>query len=183
MTTGGATRTLIATIMDALTGRRLAAPWSLRYSLAAALFAVGFALRLILIPADGGYPFLTFYSAVIIAAMVCGTGPAILTATLGAAAAEYYFIPPLHSLAIGHAGIVPFSVFCVSASLICLLAKLQESAALQLRESDERYRGILEDQSETICRYLRDGTLIYVNDAFCRLAGRPSHELLGTHGI
>lgn len=50
-----------------------------------------------------------------------------------------------------------------------------------LRESEARYRGILEDQTELICRFLEDGTITYVNPAVCRyfevaeggLVGKP----------
>jgi PAS domain S-box-containing protein len=38
----------------------------------------------------------------------------------------------------------------------------------QLRESEERYRRTVEDQTELICRFLPDGTLTYANDAFYR---------------
>ncbi len=37
-----------------------------------------------------------------------------------------------------------------------------------LRESEERYRAIVEDQTELICRHLPDGTLTFANGAYCR---------------
>ncbi len=41
--------------------------------------------------------------------------------------------------------------------------------ALQaLRESSARYRAIVEDQTELICRFKPDGSLTFVNDAYCR---------------
>jgi PAS domain S-box-containing protein len=48
-----------------------------------------------------------------------------------------------------------------------------------LRLSEERYRLVVEDQTETICRIASDGTFTYVNDAFCRFFGRTKEELLG----
>lgn len=42
-----------------------------------------------------------------------------------------------------------------------------------------RYRMVLEDQTELISRYLADGTLIYVNPAYCRFFGKSEAELLG----
>ncbi len=48
-----------------------------------------------------------------------------------------------------------------------------------LRESEERYRNVVETQSELICRYLPDGTLTFVNDAYCRFFGRSREELIG----
>lgn len=40
-----------------------------------------------------------------------------------------------------------------------------------LRESEARYRAIVEDQTELICRFVADATLTYANGAFCRAFG------------
>ena len=47
-------------------------------------------------------------------------------------------------------------------------------------ESESRYRGIVEDQTELVCRYLPDTTLTFVNAAFAAFYGRRTRELLGT---
>jgi PAS domain S-box-containing protein len=39
---------------------------------------------------------------------------------------------------------------------------------------------VVEDLTETICRFLPDGTLIYVNEVFCRMFGSAREELIGT---
>ena len=49
----------------------------------------------------------------------------------------------------------------------------------RLRQSEARYRGIVEDQTELICRNLPDGTLTFVNDAYCRYFNRSRDELIG----
>ncbi|MDM8549410.1 PAS domain S-box protein [Desulfobacterales bacterium HSG2] len=48
-----------------------------------------------------------------------------------------------------------------------------------LRENEARYRAIVEDQTELICRYLSDGTLTFVNEAYCRYFEKRSEELIG----
>jgi PAS domain S-box-containing protein len=55
--------------------------------------------------------------------------------------------------------------------------KLTEQA---LRESEARYRAIVEDQTELICRFLPDATLTFVNHAYCRFSGKSAQELLGS---
>ncbi|MEK7310796.1 MAG: GAF domain-containing protein, partial [Chloroflexota bacterium] len=47
-----------------------------------------------------------------------------------------------------------------------------------LRQSEARYRAVVEDQTELICRYLPDGTHTFVNDAYCRYYGKEREELL-----
>ena len=53
-------------------------------------------------------------------------------------------------------------------------------ATRALRESEARYRAIVEDQTELICRFLPDGTLTFVNEAYCRYFGRKREELVGS---
>jgi PAS domain S-box-containing protein len=48
-----------------------------------------------------------------------------------------------------------------------------------LRASEERYREVLDSQTDLICRYLPDTTLTYVNEAYCRYFGRTRDELIG----
>ncbi len=48
-----------------------------------------------------------------------------------------------------------------------------------LRESEERYRGVVEDQTEFICRFLPDGTILFVNDAYCRYFGLDRATIIG----
>lgn len=57
-----------------------------------------------------------------------------------------------------------------------LKIRQQEDA---LRKSQARYRAVVEDQSELICRFLPDGTLTFVNDAYCRYFGLERPELMG----
>lgn len=49
----------------------------------------------------------------------------------------------------------------------------------ELRESRELYRGVVEDQTELICRFRPDGTFIFVNDAYCRYFNKSKKEILG----
>jgi len=49
----------------------------------------------------------------------------------------------------------------------------------ELRESEERYRAIAEDIPVLICRFLPDGKITYVNEAYCRCFEKTSEELVG----
>lgn len=50
-----------------------------------------------------------------------------------------------------------------------------------LRQSEARYLGIIEDQTELIARYKPDGILTFVNEAFCRFFGLTREQLIGHH--
>jgi PAS domain S-box-containing protein len=55
--------------------------------------------------------------------------------------------------------------------------KLAEAA---LKESEARYRNVVEDQTEFISRFRPDGTYVFVNDAYCRYYHKPREEIIGT---
>lgn len=49
----------------------------------------------------------------------------------------------------------------------------------ELRDSTERFRGLLQAQGDLIVRRSADGTVLYANDSFCALAG-PYSKIVGT---
>lgn len=60
--------------------------------------------------------------------------------------------------------------------LVVRLAEVQDMEKA-LRASEERYRAVVEDQTEVICRFRPDGTVLFANEAYCRLAGKTLDEL------
>jgi diguanylate cyclase (GGDEF)-like protein/PAS domain S-box-containing protein len=48
-----------------------------------------------------------------------------------------------------------------------------------LRMNEARFRAIVEDQTELICRFLPNGALTFVNEAFCRYYGKHREDLIG----
>jgi PAS domain S-box-containing protein len=52
-----------------------------------------------------------------------------------------------------------------------------------LSASEQRYRNVVESQSELICRFLPDTTLTFVNEAYSRFFNKPTQELIGAKFI
>ncbi|MDP2842900.1 MAG: PAS domain S-box protein [Acetobacterium sp.] len=48
-----------------------------------------------------------------------------------------------------------------------------------LFESERRYRGVVEDQTELISRFRPDGTYVFVNDAYCRFFSVERDHIVG----
>ncbi len=56
---------------------------------------------------------------------------------------------------------------------------LRKQAKEALRQSEERYRAIVEEQIELVSRWRSDKTLTFVNDSYCKFFGKTREELLG----
>ncbi|NEQ78823.1 MAG: PAS domain S-box protein, partial [Moorea sp. SIO2I5] len=68
--------------------------------------------------------------------------------------------------------------------ILCILSMVEDiterkQAEEAVRHSEERFRAIIEDQTELICRLKLDGTLTFVNDAYCRYFDKDRSELVG----
>ena len=84
------------------------------------------------------------------------------------------------------------TVFSLQAFLILMAVPLmflsaviteRHNTAEALRESEARYRSVVETQTELICRYKPDTTLTFVNEAYCRYFDKTRDELIGSKFI
>ncbi|MGS0763842.1 PAS domain S-box protein [Syntrophomonas curvata] len=71
---------------------------------------------------------------------------------------------------------IPGTTQSVTSLLDITNRKIYEEA---LAISEARYRGIVEDQTELICRFLPGGELTFVNETYCRYFSKKRPELLG----
>ncbi|MBE9069849.1 PAS domain-containing protein [Leptolyngbya cf. ectocarpi LEGE 11479] len=55
----------------------------------------------------------------------------------------------------------------------------QRRATIALEESETQYRAIVENQTELVCRFLADGRLTFVNQAFCQYFDCSSESVIG----
>ncbi|HEY9620377.1 MAG TPA: PAS domain S-box protein [Crinalium sp.] len=65
----------------------------------------------------------------------------------------------------------------VGVMVIDITERKQAEQAIHISEA--RYRAIVEDQTELICRYLPDGTILFINGAYCRYFGLQQDEMIG----
>lgn len=67
------------------------------------------------------------------------------------------------------------------ASLVfCMDITKEKQAEEALKESETKYRQLIEDQTEFVVRWLPDGTRTYVNPSYSRYFGKSSNELIGS---
>jgi PAS domain S-box-containing protein len=71
-------------------------------------------------------------------------------------------------------------ILAVTNMLLAAAAAERRQAERSVSESERRFRAVVEDQTDLICRFTQDGRITFVNSAYCRFRGRSQAELLGT---
>jgi len=72
-------------------------------------------------------------------------------------------------------------ILAVTNMLLAAAAAERRAAERAVSDSEKRFRAVVEDQTDLICRFKPDGRLTFVNEAFCRFHGKRSDELIGTN--
>jgi PAS domain S-box-containing protein len=93
--------------------------------------------------------------------------PAVLIQALNAGATNFVL-----------KGKTPEAEFGVLKHFICQAVR-EHRIETKLRESEQRYRSVVEDQSEFIMRFLPDGTLVFVNEAYGNYFRVDRNAILG----
>ena len=72
-------------------------------------------------------------------------------------------------------------VLAITNMLLAAAAAERRQAERATAESEKRLSAVVEDQTDLICRFKPDGTLSFVNRAYCQFHGKSREELLGTN--
>jgi len=80
----------------------------------------------------------------------------------------------LWAFGLGLAALALLAAFAVS------LRVMVQRRTRELAQSENRYRAMVDDQTELVSRLAADGTFRFVNQGFCRFFGKTPEELLGT---
>lgn len=120
---------------------------ALAFGIALAAFIAALLIRFAVntvLPA--GFPYLTFFPAVLLTAFFCGTGPGIMVAGLSVLSAWYWFIAPFNSFALDLQSAVAVLFFVVILAADLLMIHIMHSAVERLENARSRTAELLERQ-------------------------------------
>ncbi len=72
-------------------------------------------------------------------------------------------------------------ILAVTNMLLAAAATERRVAERAVSENEKRFRAVVQDQTDLICRFTGDAVLTFVNDAFCRFRDQSSAQLIGTN--
>lgn len=101
-----------------------------------------------------GFPYLTFFPAVIVTTFFAGLWPGLLSAVLSGLAAWFFFIPPFDSFGIDGASAVTLAFYVFIVAVDISLIHLMHRAADELR-SEKKVTEALYDQQRTMFQELQ----------------------------
>jgi two-component sensor histidine kinase len=122
-------------------------PTLVRWLEAAALFAAAFTLRYMLGWSEGAIPFLTFYPAILVTALLLGWQEAVFVLLLSMASGLYFFLPPVMIL-------LPIGWALVGAFNIAIIIAFK-ALALELAEANERQRILFQELQHRVANTLQ----------------------------
>ena len=144
-----------------------------RYGLATAIFAFALLLRLLILPVDAGFPFLTLYPATVAALYFCGVKPGLMVTALSAGVGYFTFISPHWIFARESHGYFMVGVYLIGAALTAVVVhQLQDYAddlhrtLEMLQDSENRFRSFMDSGIFLSWMKDRDGRFIYLNKRF-----------------
>jgi len=145
--------------------RRLRRPWQ-AYTVAALLPVCAAALRVELLGALGlSCPYLTFYPAVMLAALLVGLPAGLLATALSGLLASYFLIRPVGSISIASSmDLMELAAFLMCGLIISVIAELMHRA--QARADEARGRLSAETERASIAVQRERNLLRQVIDAF-----------------
>jgi PAS domain S-box-containing protein len=150
-----------------------------RYGLAIVSFAFSLGVGLLARRYGIGHQFAMLLFGIAFAGWNCGLGPAVVAAVFSSLAYDYFITPPVYEIGFNRYDLIDFALFSSFAFLITRFREVRWRTEHKLRESEERYRTLVQHAPEAIVVLDVDtGRFVDANKNAVRLFGRSKEALL-----
>jgi PAS domain S-box-containing protein len=158
--------------------------WQLKnYGIAVLASALALLFSLLISPLLENVTFSAFFAAVLLSSWYGNRGSGLLATFLCTLAVAYFFLQPIYPLSFMTLdSIIRLGLFTVVSVLTTELNAALRRAELKLRESESRYREMIEAvQDYAIYRLDPEGRIVTWNAGAERIKGYTTKEILGQH--
>jgi len=154
--------------------------WPRRYALSVLAVILATLIRYLLEILVGPLPpFIVFVPAILLVSWLAGYGPGVLATVLSSGSVAVLFSPALSAFgAHPWREVTGLVLFCGFGIAISGIAALYRRHAAKLRESEDRYRDLVQNSEDLLCTHDLEGKLLTVNPAPARVLGYDVDELL-----
>jgi PAS domain S-box-containing protein len=164
------------------------------YLVGLAAVAAALVARFALDPYLGNlHPYVTFYLAVTVVAWYEGLGPTLVAIATGACVADYFFVPPRHSFAIGaiasQVGFYAYFMVTLPIAFLCQRQKRDAAARVKaeermarqeaLRDSEEQFRTLADAIPQLCWMANSDGWIFWYNQRWYEYTGTTPQQMEG----
>src|SRR5437773_6508333 len=124
-----------------------------------------------------GVPFITYYPAIVIAAMVGGLWPGILATIFSVVIAWYLYLLPTFGMEIGRQEVATLLLFIFLSGINIAVVSLLNAAIERIAAQERNVRVLVESAPNGIVVVDAQGVIIQINGSTERLFGYPRSEL------
>jgi diguanylate cyclase (GGDEF)-like protein/PAS domain S-box-containing protein len=150
-----------------------------KYAFALVIFLLALGARFAILPREAGLGFITFYPAVVLAGLLYGAGPGLLTMTFSAIAVNYLLMPPFGAFKLDYAQLLPMGIFCFASAVVCYVADRMRRNIDEAREIKKHLQSIFDASPDALFVIDAQGVITMANMQAETLLGFTHDEFVG----
>lgn len=151
-----------------------------RYGVAIVSVVIALAVGVVAKHFGVGHQFAMLLFAIAITGWTGGLGPALVAALFSSFANDFLFTPPLYHITLNGYDLIDLTLCILFSFLVNWFRSVRWRTEGRLRQSEQKYRGLIDASPDAIFVYTKEGECVLANSAAAKLRGCGDSALVGT---